>query len=298
MRRALTSTRVPKMLATKGNTQPGIGGMDQQSFREIELVAGCYPFQIGLQKRIPGKTLQRLFPEPVGSIYVFYNVYGRTFSLIDFGTLQIEEVVVPPITIPGLPPQGNSWFDTFQGYTVGAISRLWGGGAWNNSVGIAETIIQGFIDPFLVYDTLPPGYVSGPPPPIADPPPEDDPTIPPASPESPGFLYPPGTIDIVLKRTFGLSDNSCTGQGTQPLNAVDVVYYYSPEYPNDPIVNGIGATAITVGATVTWFHGLRIGRSEDIDGGYYAGTCPGAPHPIPVKWFLQDDGQWGIDENP
>jgi hypothetical protein len=145
------------MLRTPSKPTLQLEGTDQQDWTNLQLVQGCFPFQIGLHKRAPGKTLLEQHPNPIGSIYVFYLVYGRHYQFLDFGgSIQIVETPVPPIALPGLPPTDNSWFDTFSGYDDGLISRLWGAGVWNNSVGICETLIQGIFDPFLVYATLPP----------------------------------------------------------------------------------------------------------------------------------------------
>ncbi len=165
------------MLETKGKSQLAIGGQNQQKFSELELVAGAYPYQVGLQKRIPGKTIQQVLSGPIGSIYVFYMVYGRMYRLLDFGSLQITEIPIPPEP-PWQPPQSsNTWYDTFEGYTPDLISRLWGGGAWLYSVGICETIIQGKIDPYAVYSRIEPGVIRQPPTP-RQPPIPPGPTIP------------------------------------------------------------------------------------------------------------------------
>lgn len=146
------------MEATKGKPILALGGIDQQNFNSIQLVQGAFPYQIGLQKRIPGKSLIRVVPGEVGSIYTFYNVHGRFFSLVDFGTLQIDEIVTPPIIIPPLPPESAEWLESFSTYDpVGLISRLWGGGQWSIGIGVCESIIQGVIDPFLGFAALPPG---------------------------------------------------------------------------------------------------------------------------------------------
>lgn len=142
------------MLKTEGDTSRILKGINQQDFDEIQSVEGAYPNLAGLQQRIPGKTLTNQFNGPVGSIYAFYNVYGRNYTLKDFGSIEIEEVEVPIFISPVVPPLGNSWFDDFESYEDDLISKFWGGGAWASYVGVCETLIIGFIDPFLVYDSV------------------------------------------------------------------------------------------------------------------------------------------------
>lgn len=136
------------MLATRNIPVLELAGIDQQDFNELQLVKGAYPYQIGAQQRIPGKSISQIHPSAVGSILVFYMVFGRTYVLTDFGSLQIEEIDIPPISIPALPPKSTSWFDNFAGYATGLISRIWAGGAWLIGVGVCETIIEGEIDAF------------------------------------------------------------------------------------------------------------------------------------------------------
>lgn len=147
------------MLQTNGSKPTlAIGGINQQDFKEIQLVAGTFPYQKGLQKRIPGKSLISINPNGVGSIYVFYLVYGRHYNLIDFGTsISITETPLNPITLPALPGIADTWFDNFAGYSDDLVSRLWGAGMWATGIGVCETLIEGVIDPFLVFATISPG---------------------------------------------------------------------------------------------------------------------------------------------
>jgi hypothetical protein len=131
-----------------------VEGINQQDFDKIQLLQGAFPYQVGLQQRIPGKIISREVSGSVGSIFVFYNVFGRHYILTDYGTIEITETILPPITLPALPPSNTSWFDTFSGYDVGLVSRIWAAGVWAIGIGICETLIQGIIDPFLVYDTI------------------------------------------------------------------------------------------------------------------------------------------------
>lgn len=274
------------MLRTQGSLIPQIEGMDQQDFDQLQLVQGAFPYQIGLQKRVPGKTLINQQEGRVSALYVFYLVHGRHYELIDYGggNISIIPVVVPPIVLPGLPPTDNFWFDTFSGYEVGLISKLWGAGIWPIGIGICETIIQGIFDPFLVYANVPTaenGDNDDKPKPL--PPPPDDPGIPPAAPGSPGYMYPPGMVDVVLIRTTATADNSCTGQGTQPVAANDIVRFY--DYSGGPELDSITALAVTIGDVVVW-HGKKIGRSDNVDIGLVEGTCPGPPHPTPTEYSI------------
>lgn len=149
------------MLRTNGSKPTlAIGGINQQDFKEIQLVQGTYPYQKGLQQRIPGKTLIQQQPGAVGigSIYVFYLVLGRHYKLIDYGTnISIVETPLNPITLPALPPQGNTWFDNFASYDIASVSRIWAAGVWAIGIGICETLIEGIIDPFLVFASIAPG---------------------------------------------------------------------------------------------------------------------------------------------
>lgn len=178
------------MLRTNSEKVLFLEGIDQQDFTQLQLVQGSYPFQVGLQKRIPGKSITQIYAGPVGSIYVFYQVFGRFYTLIDFGNILIEEVEIPTITLPGLPPAAVEWFDNFDGYTLGLISRLWGAGAWLIGVGVCETIIEGYIDPYRVLGTVE-GYQEDIPTeqrPVPEPP-ADTPTVPPLIPPT-GPQYP------------------------------------------------------------------------------------------------------------
>lgn len=141
---------------------PSLAGINQQDFSELQLVQGTFPYQQGLQKRVPGKTLQRIFDGPVSGIYVFYGGYARGAILVDFGTsLRIIDVPFFPVVLPALPPDQNIFDDNFSGYLVDTISPLWGAGNWFNSVGVCQTIIQGYFDPFQAYPTTGAGLVPG-----------------------------------------------------------------------------------------------------------------------------------------
>lgn len=142
------------MLETNGNSQLALRGTDLQDFNEFQRVSGTYPYQEGLQRRIPGKTIIQIYNGEIGSIFVFYMVFGRTYTIIDFGSLEITEIVTPPITIPALPPTSSRWYDDFSSYLVDTISRLWGAGIWLVGIGVCETIIEGTIDYFLVDDNV------------------------------------------------------------------------------------------------------------------------------------------------
>ncbi len=178
------------MQETNGASQLALRGVDQQDFNELERVAGTYPYQSGLQQRIPGKSIVQIYDGEIGSIFVFYMVFGRTYTLIDFGSLVITETEVPPITLPALPPVSFRWYDTFGTYLVDTISRLWGGGLWLVGVGVCESIIEGTIDYFLAfgsgpYPTSPPVDQQPIPAPDVDTPPVS-PIIPPTGPQVPG----------------------------------------------------------------------------------------------------------------
>jgi hypothetical protein len=240
------------MLRTPSKPTLQLEGINQQDFNELQLVQGCFPFQIGLQKRIPGKTLLEQHPTPIGSIYVFYMVYGRHYQLLDFGDgIQIDETVIPPITLPGLPIAGNSWIDTFAGYPDALLSRLWGAGIWPGTVGICETLIAGYIDPFLVYATIPktPLPEEGKPKPL--PPPESDPDIPPGS-SDPSIIWGPGAQPQVIIYWYGL-----IGQIVANLDVdAPVVHRF------DGSTFVLGAGSLSPGETYT-AAGITVGRGAD-----------------------------------
>lgn len=144
------------MLHTKGPPQLAIGGTNQQDFQQIQLIAGTYPYQIGLQKRVPGKKVDRVLSGPIGSIYVFYMAYGRTYTLTDFGSLQIDPIDNPNNDFPGLPPTTTSWFDNFADYEDDLIAKYWGAGAWETGIGVCESLLLGFMDAYRVADTVTP----------------------------------------------------------------------------------------------------------------------------------------------
>jgi len=137
------------LVTTELTTDRVLRGVDQQDFEQLQVVQGTFPYQAGLQKRLPGKSLLQEIGGPVGSIYVFYNVYGRNYTLEDFGTLQITEVGIPPFTLPIPPPVAYSWFDDFESYADDLVSKYWAGGEWLHYVGICEITYYGFIDPYI-----------------------------------------------------------------------------------------------------------------------------------------------------
>jgi hypothetical protein len=272
-----------------------VAGIDQQDFDAIQLVSGAFPSLTGLQQRIPGKTLDRVYPSPVGSIYVFYNVYGRPFRSVDFqdGTIEIEETPLPVWRIPALSPVATSWFDDFFGYTLGTVARLWGAGIWDGGIGVCETIIEGLIDPFLVYATI-----TG-----ENPIPVYTPTVVTESAGTPlgivtggAFDFPFGIPDIVLIETSAVADNSCTGQGTQPFNVDDSINLYTtPGVPQGAVLH---AYDLVLGQKVTWY-GLSVGRASNIIiPGYVQGTCiiglP--PQPVAIVYYYNlNNGEFGVE---
>lgn len=195
------------MLETNGDSTLALSGINQQDFTKIQLVSGVYPYQEGLQKRLPGKTLIQLYDGQVGSIFVFYMVFGRTYTFIDFGSIEITEISVPPITLPGLPPTGNEWFDSFGSYLVDTISRIWGGGAWLNAIGICETIIDGYIDAFnaleggIFIQTIPLEQQPHDAPPVDTP--DTPPILPPVGPQYPVSC---ATLPDQFYQTFAIGD--------------------------------------------------------------------------------------------
>lgn len=139
------------MLQTSGNVIKGLAGMDQQRLEPLQLIQGTYPFQKGLQARLPGKLIQRILDGPIGGIYVFYYVLGRPYLLVDYGNLIIIPAGPDLTGIPPLSPVGIEWFDDFSGFDDGLISRIWGGGYGTPFPGICETILAGGVDDFEFY---------------------------------------------------------------------------------------------------------------------------------------------------
>lgn len=272
---------------------PAIAGIDQQDFQQIQLLQGMYPYQKGLQMRIPGKTLQSQQNTPVGGIEVFYNVYGRPYILSQFdGAIQIDPVTFQPITLPALPPWGNIWFDDFSGYSPdGLISNIWGAGVWDISPGICQTIIEGYFDPYAIFATIHAGGIGNIP--SQQPKTVSIPSTPASSlgPNDPKFQYPLNPPQVFLNIVTAEGDNSCEGQGTSPITATDFINFYN--YETGPIVDTLLASGVTVGH-ITVFHGLRIGRMPDVDAGLVQGACPGPPPPTPKGYSLfGNDGSFG-----
>lgn len=258
---------------------PSVHGIDQQDWSEIQNLRGVYPYQVGLQKRIPAKTLQESFGQGIGSIYVFYLVYGRFYTFIDFGSIQIGEVKPPAITIPALPPAQSVWWDDFSGYTPdGLISMIWGGGDWLDGIGICETIIEGYFDPFLGGGFSPPETTIGPGGGIAV-------IDTPVDPTSPPYWYPPGLVNVYLhERLYSLWPGE--GDETLPENgaANDSIRIY--DY-SDPLlrslIDEIFASDLIVGR-ISIVYGLRIGRTPNL-GSYddkYSMGAPFEPHWNPL----------------
>lgn len=252
---------------------PALKGVDNQNWSEIQKLDGLVPYQVGLQKKLPGKTLQRIYSNEIGSIYVFYLVYGRFYTLVDFGSLEISPVVVPPITPPALPPNQTVWWDDFSGYSPnGVISKIWSGGAWQDGIGICETIIQGYFDPFMGGAVTPPQqniqiiYIP------VDP-------ITPVDPTSPPYFYPPGLADVVLKiQTFTLippSGDETLPQDVVAQDTIDLFDYPLP--PEKNLLDTFIAESAHVGKIVVW-NGLAIGRTPDQAKGDFSMGGPGQPH--------------------
>jgi hypothetical protein len=281
------------MLESKGQTTLAFAGINQQDFKQLQLVSGGYPALIGLHQRFPGKTLQEVENGPVSAIYVFYNTYGRNYMLTDFGgTIQITPVTPPTITIPALPPNNAIWFDDFSGYSPdGLISNLWGAGIWPNSVGICETIIQGIIDPFKIFASVPVGGISNTP--SLQPVPVSTPTTPetPVDPTSPGYLYPPNHYapSILLQHQEGQANNACQGQGTPTVTFDDIIRYRLN--PSSPVLDTVSVLAILVGQK-GFFHGVSYGRMSNKQLGLLVGDCPGPPWPTPAIWDVYADASY------
>ncbi len=271
-----------------------LDGTNQQDFEQIQLVSGAFPYQVGLQQRFPGKNLLAVFDGPIGNIFPFYNVYGRPYNLVDTnGRFIITPVPLNSITIPALATTGNRWFDSFGTYSpTGLIQLLWGEGAWpGDGIGVCQSIIEGFIDPFLIYAAIDvhsipdflPSVVPG--------------SSIPATPDStsPAFAFPFTPCNVYLRVTTATADNSCTGQGTETFSVADEITAFSAE--GDPIIDQpvLHAYDITVKHSVLW-HGIRVGRLPDITiPGYVQGTCPGPAQPVPIEYYLNIwDGSYGI----
>lgn len=281
------------MLETNGKVTSSIEGIDQQDFSKIQLLNGAYPNKVGLQQRIPGKSLIEQQPLAIAGIGVMYNVYGRFYNVINFGsTLTITPVTTSPITQPALPPDSNLWYDDFSSYSSGLIALIWGAGIWPNTFGICQTIINGILDPFAIFATITSPIFGGPLP-VTPPPPSSSPQTTPADPNSPAAVYPPGSAQVILQRQTATANNSCTGQGTESLVTVDGIQYF--DYTGGTLLDSLLATDITVGKVTLW-HGLKVGRLPDVDLGLVQGTCPGPPQPQATIYFLiATTGVFGVE---
>lgn len=252
---------------------PALKGVDNQNWSEIQKLDGLVPYQVGLQKRLPGKTLQKIYANEIGSIYVFYLVHGRFYTLVDFGSIEISPVVVPPITPPIIPPSQTVWWDDFSGYSPnGVISKIWGGGVWLDGIGICETIIQGYFDPFMGGGITPPQQNI-----IIIYTPEIVAT--PVDPTSPPYWYPPGVADVTLKiQTFTLIPPA--GDETLPQDVVlndEIKLYDYPAPPEQNLLDILIANSIAVGKILIW-NGLAIGRTPNQAKGDFSMGAPGQPH--------------------
>lgn len=223
------------MLKTSGASQLGLEGIDQQDFDKFQLVAGCFPYQIGLQARLPGKVIERVSFSPVGSIYVFYMVLGRFYTFVQYSNDgSITELEIPPWTLPGLPPPDDLWYDDFTGYEVGLISRLWGGGIWAIGIGVCETIIGGWIDPFSVAGTV----VQVP----------YDPGLPNPGPDVPP---PPPPLNPVLPLHYHRKPQDCDELPDKPYNDYAIADFFFQQ----DAYGGYGATGETEGPAFIWIDG-------------------------------------------
>ena len=90
----------------------------------VALLKGTYPEKIGLQSRVPGKTMFKKFTYPVNGIAVFYNTYGRRYLLWEGLDLTIEEVEWEPLTISWTPPWFADKYDDFEEYLEAPISSM------------------------------------------------------------------------------------------------------------------------------------------------------------------------------
>lgn len=291
------------MLTTEPNVvTPSIRGIDQQNWSEIQGLNGLVPYQVGLQKRLPGKTLREIYPNEIGSIYVFYLVYGRFYTLVDFGSIQITPVTVPPLIPPALPPNQTVWWDDFSGYSPdGVISMIWGGGDWLDGIGICETIIEGYFDPFMGGGITPPQqqiqivYIPGD-------------TAPPVDPSTTPYWYPPGSADIILKqRLFSLWPPDGDETLPQNVSAVDEIKLYDYPLPaSQTLVDSLFANEVPVGKLFPWYN-LIVGRTPDL-GSYddkYSMGAPFQPHwnpalpwppPQPITYYdIESTGAHGVE---
>jgi len=282
------------MLRTSAKPEQVIKGVDQQDFAEIQVLANCFPYRQGAQKRVPGKILEQKLSSPIFGIHTFYMVYGRRFNITDYGTdLEIIEELIPPIVLPALPPSTTSWFDSFSSYSpVGLISRLWGAGNWLTYVGICESLIYGVIDPFLVSDSV--AAI-----PVEDVPrtvPQDGTTT---TTQDTGinFYFPNGAAQIMLQRVIYDADYSCIGGGTVPVAVDDILNVY--QYSGDPAPYVVGVLDIPILQSIA-VESIRVGRSPNVAFGVANTTlCPNPPSIFPnppvgkVYYLIISSGEYG-----
>lgn len=258
------------MIRTEGNKVLALDGVDQQDFEKLQEVAGCYPNLIGLQQRLPGKTIEQFLDGPILDIAVFYLYYGRPFRMINWGgTIEITKIPLVPWSIPVAPNTTNIWMEPFTDYEpVGLISRLWGAGIWLTGIGVCETLIEGYIDPFKVFAEIKSGEPTDVPTVV-----EDSSDTPAAEDTGPNFYYPREKPQIVLKRLNADGDLSCHGQGTTPQQIDDLINVY---YEPGNLKETVPVTDFVVKAR-TPFYGIVVGRVPDEYIGIVATSPPASP---------------------
>ena len=116
----------------------------------VAVLKGTYPEKIGLQSRVPGKTLFKKFDYPVTGIAVFYNTYGRRYLLWEGLNLTIEEVAWD-FDFSWTPPWFPDKYDDFEDYLEAPISLMYLGFWPSGNPGRVVRVSQSAYEAFETY---------------------------------------------------------------------------------------------------------------------------------------------------
>ena len=117
----------------------------------IAVLKGTYPEKIGMQSRVPGKTLYQKFAYPINGIAVFYNVYGRRYMLWEGLNLSIEEVEWESLNVTWTPPWFPDKYDDFEEYLELPIELMYLGFWPSGNPGRMFRVAQLAYDAFETY---------------------------------------------------------------------------------------------------------------------------------------------------
>lgn len=145
-----------------------IPGIDTRVDDGVYNLEGAYPAAIGLQERISGKTILLKQNEPINGILVFYNYYGRAFTILDInGSLIISETKGPEKppwrqdVISGYdnrPSPGILYlYEDFEDYPIGWTIPFFYGGIWYYGIDYFGRVNLTFDHVYDLFETYPIG---------------------------------------------------------------------------------------------------------------------------------------------